>query len=329
MHFDPFDFKEKLKKWGSVFLLALLCIGGTELAVCRMVDPALYESITAPVRQGAAQGLQMAQEGLQMAQEGLVQLGKGVEQLAREGQKLWDQAWLAAAELVKPEPEPLEDAPDEIQLAGKVDVESDLSIVDPAISDFQIRKGLEYLTGGSVDMVYYNQTDEQWADLPYGRDHIGGYGCGPTAMAMAISSLAEDVQVDPEEMARASVQAGCWASGHGSSLAIVERLSTAYGLECFPLDPDSLTDEVLLSHLMEGEVLVALMTKGHFTTGGHFILLRGATLTGEVLVADPASRERSLMAWEPSLILEELSSNRSYGGPLWRVRLPNGAAPQN
>ena len=150
MHFDPFDFKEKLKKWGSVFLLALLCIGGTELAVCRMVDPALYESITAPVRQGAAQGLQMAQEGLQMAREGLVQLGKGVEQLAREGQKLWDQAWLAAAELVKPEPEPLEDAPDEIQLAGKVDVESDLSIVDPAISDFQIRKGLEYLTGGSV-----------------------------------------------------------------------------------------------------------------------------------------------------------------------------------
>ena len=128
--------------------------------------------------------------------------------------------------------------------------------------------------------------------------------------------------VNPEEMARSSVKAGCWASGHGSSLAIVERLSEAYGLECQPLDPDQLTGNDLLSYLAQGEVLVALMTKGHFTTGGHFILLRGSTLSGEVLVADPASRERSLTAWDPSLILEELSPNRAYGGPLWHIRLP-------
>lgn len=44
------------------------------------------------------------------------------------------------------------------------------------------------------------------------------------------------------------------------------------------------------------------MTRGHFTERGHFIILRGVTLEGRVLVADPNSRERSLAAWEPQLI---------------------------
>ena len=35
------------------------------------------------------------------------------------------------------------------------------------------------------------------------------------------------------------------------------------------------------------------MSAGHFTSGGHFILLRGVTLDGNILVADPNSRARS------------------------------------
>ena len=63
---------------------------------------------------------------------------------------------------------------------------------------------------------------------------------------------------------------------------------------------------------------MALMGKGHFTNGGHFIVLRGVTLDGRILVADPNSRERSLASWDPQLILDELSASRSNGAPLWR-----------
>ena len=63
--------------------------------------------------------------------------------------------------------------------------------------------------------------------------------------------------------------------------------------------------------------MVALMGPGHFTSGGHFILLHGLTLGGEVLVADPYSREKSLMTWDPQLIIDELSATHSDGGPLW------------
>ncbi|MEI3361548.1 MAG: hypothetical protein V8R75_02665 [Oscillospiraceae bacterium] len=52
------------------------------------------------------------------------------------------------------------------------------------------------MTGGVVDVIYYQQSAPEWADKPYGRDSIGRYGCGPTAMAMAVSSLTGQA-VDP------------------------------------------------------------------------------------------------------------------------------------
>ena len=64
------------------------------------------------------------------------------------------------------------------------------------------------------------------------------------------------------------------------------------------------------------------MRQGHFTNNGHFIILHGATLSGEILVADPNSLERSLTAWDPQLILDELSKNAVSGGPIWVISSP-------
>ena len=36
-----------------IILLAVLCVGAVELAACSFFAPAVYEQITAPVRQGA------------------------------------------------------------------------------------------------------------------------------------------------------------------------------------------------------------------------------------------------------------------------------------
>ena len=93
-----------------------------------------------------------------------------------------------------------------------------------------------------------------------------------------------------------------------------------YGLEAAPLEER--TPETLRDALLSGKLVVALMGPGHFTNNGHFILLRGVTLSGTVLVADPNSTERSLCEWEPQLILDELSSNHASGGPLWTVSVP-------
>ena len=70
-------------------------------------------------------------------------------------------------------------------------------------------------TDGGMEVVYFNQLDERYAGKPYGTDHIGGYGCGPTSMAMVVSSLAGET-VDPEQMARWAYENGYWCKDSGS-----------------------------------------------------------------------------------------------------------------
>ena len=187
---------------------------------------------------------------------------------------------------------------------------------DPAVTQLNVINGQEILTGGTIPIVYFNQGSETWADQPYGTDDIGRYGCGPTAMAMVVGSMTE-ADTDPLQMAQLAVSLGHWAKRGGSYLSVVEGLASASGLTAVSLQertPDALMDALTGSNL-----LVALMGPGHFTKGGHFIVLRGVTLSGKILVADPNSQERSLMEWEPELILEELSRSTSDGAPLWVI----------
>lgn len=61
------------------------------------------------------------------------------------------------------------------------------------------------------------------------------------------------------------------------------------------------------------------MAKGHFTSYGHFIVLRGVTADKKILVADPISRKRSEQEWDLSIILNEANKGADAGGPFWIV----------
>ena len=74
----------------------------------------------------------------------------------------------------------------------------------------------------------------------------------------------------------------------------------------------------ILDALGSGKLVVAIMTKGHFTSGGHFIVLRGVK-DGQILVADPASYRRSEKNWDLSIILNEASKRAGAGGPFWII----------
>lgn len=70
--------------------------------------------------------------------------------------------------------------------------------------------------------------------------------------------------------------------------------------------------------MAEGKLVVAIMSRGHFTKSGHFIVLRGVQ-NGKILVADPASYGRSGQLWDLSLILREASRGAVAGGPFWII----------
>ncbi len=169
---------------------------------------------------------------------------------------------------------------------------------------------------GETDVVYYAQNDSRWADAPYGTDNIGDYGCGPTSMAIVISSLTGS-NVDPVEMANWSYENGYYIRGGGSIHALIPNAAKAFGLDvsgCSINEPQRIIDA-----LSDGKLVVAIMGPGTFTTSGHFMVLRGVTEDGKILVADPISTRKTNKSWDLSLILNEARKGASAGGPFWII----------
>jgi hypothetical protein len=134
-------------------------------------------------------------------------------------------------------------------------------------------------------------------------------------MAIVVSSLTGNT-VDPVEMAGWAYQNGYWCSKSGSYHSLIPGAATAWGLSvegCTASEPQRILDA-----LSSGKLVVAIMTKGHFTSSGHFIVLRGVQ-DGKILVADPASYSRSQQSWDLSIILSEASKRAGAGGPFWII----------
>lgn len=65
-------------------------------------------------------------------------------------------------------------------------------------------------------VVYYNQTDARWGNLPYGKTGtIAMEGCGPAALAIAVSTLTGQT-VTPLDVAKWSAANGYRCEGNGS-----------------------------------------------------------------------------------------------------------------
>lgn len=303
--------RKKIKfplRMAALILLAAVCIGGVELFVCYYKDPALYNRLTAPVRAGAQRVAEAGQTAWNALGQAAAALGQSAidaaDSAAAHVRNLWDS--------LTPEPEP------DIQLVDNEPVAPlPRARADYSITALEPREdGLERLTGGVYEVVYFDQTSERWAEASYGTDPLSSYGCGPTAMAMVVSTLSGGT-TDPVQMAQYCVDHGYWAKRHGSYWSIVPGVAEDFGLTCASLPPEEADD--VFHYLSTGSLIVALMGPGHFTNGGHFIILRGLTLDGSVLVADPASQERSLTTWDLELLLDELSPGRHNGGPLWAI----------
>lgn len=181
--------------------------------------------------------------------------------------------------------------------------------------------GIDYgdlaFSDGARDVVYYNQTDSRWGGEMYGKTYsIAVAGCGPTALAMVVSTLT-GVEVNPLEMADWAYENGYCAEGNGSYHALIPE-----GAEHFGLDVEGAGVEdaqQLADALSGGKLAVAIMGPGHFTTCGHFIVLRGITAEGKVLVADPVSVNKSGKEWDMQIILNEASRRAAAGGPFWII----------
>lgn len=156
---------------------------------------------------------------------------------------------------------------------------------------------------GEINVIYFNQGDEPWASHPYGSSGtIKTSGCGPTSMAICISTLSNEI-VDPITVADWAVDNGYRVVHSGSKRELINAAATNWGLNCEEIGKDG---QAIINALSEGKLVVALMGQGHFTEGGHYIVIRGVTEEGKILVADCASRTRTNQEWDIDILLSEV-----------------------
>lgn len=148
------------------------------------------------------------------------------------------------------------------------------------------------------NIVYYNQREEPWGSAKYGNGWaatIAANGCGPTSMAMVLSSMT-DQQVTPIEMANFSTANGHVMPGDGGSYwSLFPAAANAYGLSC----RQTTSRSEIIDALSNGALVIASQNNAlgnYWTYGGHFIVLTGITDSGNITVADPWSRGHSVVS---------------------------------
>ena len=145
--------------------------------------------------------------------------------------------------------------------------------------------------------VSYLQTDARWKNKPYrvkGENAtIGGSGCGPTAAAMLIETITGK-KFTPEDACNWSMAHGYKARGNGTYSGYVKPQFAEFGIDCDMLNwtktygkPDHANHKKVEEMLKQGYYFIALMLKGLWTTGGHFVVLWWQD--GKVRINDPAS----------------------------------------
>ena len=167
---------------------------------------------------------------------------------------------------------------------------------------------LIYKTGEfKNDLIFYDQSDYQSTPfcglelLPNTLSYCGGNdnsicssGCGTTSAAMAIASFKKDLTITPVKISNeVGKLGGC--GDYGTAWQGIQDIVSQYGLYSKYLDKTKDNYESAINYLASGENLViAVVTEGCFTGGGHYILLTGINDILRVHVLDPWGGDGSI-----------------------------------
>lgn len=136
-----------------------------------------------------------------------------------------------------------------------------------------------------MQIPHYLQTD--YSSIPYGGGSIASSGCGPTSFAM-IASYLTGTTITPAD-AVAWCGNAYYAPGAGTYWSYFQAASDHFGCGTVTQTTDA---NAVLQALSQGCPVISSQGPGLFTSGGHFIVLRGITSSGKVLVNDPNDNDQ-------------------------------------
>lgn len=189
-----------------------------------------------------------------------------------------------------------------------------------ALSDGDYIGPIEFVDSEFGQVRYWNQGDYgnyyyssnvgvgQYKRSKGGYATIASHGCGPSSMAIVLSSFTgRDISpiVTTQQVCQLG---GCTSSG--SYYWALQSLAEQYGYKAEFVKKNGNLSKVTSALASGNSLVVALMGPGIFTTGGHYIVLTGTRADGYVSVADPASRKRTQQKWFSfNKVVEEVQSS--------------------
>lgn len=163
--------------------------------------------------------------------------------------------------------------------------------------------------------VSYLQTDARWKNISYSAKGesttIGASGCGPTAMSMVLATWA-DKKVTPKTECAWALAHGYKAPHQGTYYGYFKPAAARYGLTAYMLNganiygnSSSKYHNLAKAEIDKGNLVIACMGKGLWTSSGHFILvwnIQGNT----IYINDPNSTKTARTRGNYSLFKQQV-----------------------
>lgn len=157
---------------------------------------------------------------------------------------------------------------------------------------------------------FYKQTDSRWSSKRYrttdgGYPSVGGAGCGPTSVCNVVSALTKP-SLTPKQVFKYFCKKGYMTGNSGSYWSAIPAALKHYGIKAVEtISHTANGKKKLKTYLESGYWAIAIMHRGNWTNGGHYIL--AYKVKGEyVYISDPASyssgraKNKFNLFWEQS-----------------------------
>lgn len=167
------------------------------------------------------------------------------------------------------------------------------------ISANELKKGIPLL----------QQWDTRWGYVKYGNSMIAVNGCGPTCLAMVYAGITKDTAMTPADIAEYCSNNNYYNDDTGTSWTLMTEGAKDFELSVKKV---SLNAASIKAELKQKRPMICSMSRGDFTTQGHFIVIKGIDSKGKLLINDPNSIANSKKRWSIGRIIKQIKAAWSY-----------------
>lgn len=185
------------------------------------------------------------------------------------------------------------------------DVYGDPEYVDHVLRYYSITSTAGTYPTTGMQIPHFLQTD--YPNVPYGDSSLSECGCGPSSFSM-IASYLTGTTITPAD---AVLWCGnsYYKPGTGTYWSYFQAAANHFGCGNVVQTTDA---NAVLTALSNGQPVISSQGPGIFTSGGHFIVLRGITASGKVLVNDPYDSNYKFINREFDMASEIHATSNAY-----------------